>query len=1034
MSKILNFFNSNKYFLNKSENSDLSHGFFSASGYLQPWKKTAWVFNVAKWKRPLLKKYFPNHRMHFMALKESLYKQHSVISLSINPVFIVWGMNQPDDLAEYAAEYNIPIVRVEDGFIRSIGLGADHNLPYSLCIDESGIYFDSSCESDLEKILLNYDFKKDEKLMKQAIFCLDEIRRHGLSKYNQILPEKAALIYGPKVKRRILVIGQVEDDQSLLFGCSQIRTNVELIRLAARENPGAQIIYKTHPDIIAGKRNEISNPSDVENLAEILTSSLSLKDALHEVDRVYTLTSLAGFEALIHGVAVTTVGAPFYSGWGLTDDRQFVDRRNRKLSLEELFAAAYILYPKYYDPVDNVSTTLIKVIEVFKQQFEEIKFITPVVALERFKAFNLATQTAVNSRFIYNSTTQSVVIVSDTPESLELAKGLAAKGKNVTILCTRDSIANDDVMLLSTEESKRITVSSIHKRYSVALSETEAHSVELVKNFSSSLFYVLNSIAAKHIPTPALEALAMGLEDFAYFEALRFLAAKSCLQEFETIVLLIENYESNIDVVQSFAYHAENSGSLGRVYLKTLSEDTKSVIKELFSSQRKVLKNHLDEAQLKTDFSSFWYDLQNENFDEYNELKNHIVVCGNVAKGNYAYMPASIKLIEVLTKKSNKPLVFYSSGLLNADGQEEVKTVTLNEKFSQRCTVYAGCAAKFQIKYPESILVYKPILTEAFNAFFMETVGKRLPYKLINIFIPRLEKYVQGLFLNIIFIAESIRLIERCSLFATAMDRSMISRVLTAIAHSKSVPTIGIQPQIISASPRYIKPAVQHMGVIDTAQSHVYEMLGAKKNTLVPIGSINIISRLEQIIQAEKEIGMPANSRRILFAMQHSTKKEMLEISIALRDISLKLGMELIVKPHPHQELPVLHEVRRIFSDIENVEVLTRGSDTYAAAARCGIVVGLFSSVLLETALSGKSVVIAAFGGIDESIDFSLRGIALKAFSAEELEAQLMDILNNGPLSKNLNLSRNEYIKQNPQFAKPYTHKHIDHFIESALV
>ncbi|MFP3355645.1 hypothetical protein R0K04_30340, partial [Pseudoalteromonas sp. SIMBA_153] len=48
-------------------------------------------------------------------------------------------------------------------------------------------------------------------------------------------------------------------------------------------------------------------------------------------------------------ISVTTFGCPFYSGWGVTDDRQPNLRRKVKRTVEEILAAAYILYPKYFD-------------------------------------------------------------------------------------------------------------------------------------------------------------------------------------------------------------------------------------------------------------------------------------------------------------------------------------------------------------------------------------------------------------------------------------------------------------------------------------------------------------------------------------------------------------------------------------------------------------------------------------------------------------------------------------------------------------
>ena len=47
----------------------------------------------------------------------------------------------------------VRLIRMEDGFIRSVGLGSDFNWPYSLVLDEKGIYYDPSRPSGLEDIL-----------------------------------------------------------------------------------------------------------------------------------------------------------------------------------------------------------------------------------------------------------------------------------------------------------------------------------------------------------------------------------------------------------------------------------------------------------------------------------------------------------------------------------------------------------------------------------------------------------------------------------------------------------------------------------------------------------------------------------------------------------------------------------------------------------------------------------------------------------------------------------------------------------------
>ena len=66
------------------------------------------------------------------------------------------------------------------------------------------------------------------------------------------------------------------------------------------------------------------------------------------------MTSLLGFEALLRGIKVTTIGAPFYAGWGLTTDRVGTpDRRKARPDLAGLVHATLIDYPRYFDPITS---------------------------------------------------------------------------------------------------------------------------------------------------------------------------------------------------------------------------------------------------------------------------------------------------------------------------------------------------------------------------------------------------------------------------------------------------------------------------------------------------------------------------------------------------------------------------------------------------------------------------------------------------------------------------------------------------------
>lgn len=263
----------------------------------------------------------------------------------------VWGYKAPPFVEQFCRRWSIPLIRIEDGFIRSVKLGATLTPPLSLCFDTSGMYFDATGPSDLEDLLQTYDFAADPQLMVRAREGIRTLISSRLSKYNTSDAAEISAIYGQKTGKRVLVVGQVEGDASIERGCARKIDNNDLVRIAAEENPNAQIIYKPHPEILHGTRPNQSNPDDVRHLCMVLDQDIALADAFETVDHVYTITSLSGFEALIRGIRVTCVGMPFYAGWGATDDRQPCARRTARRTVEEIFAAAYILYPRYFDPV-----------------------------------------------------------------------------------------------------------------------------------------------------------------------------------------------------------------------------------------------------------------------------------------------------------------------------------------------------------------------------------------------------------------------------------------------------------------------------------------------------------------------------------------------------------------------------------------------------------------------------------------------------------------------------------------------------------
>jgi capsular polysaccharide export protein len=300
---------------------------------------------------------------------------------------VVWASREPDDLAERCAAQGARLVRMEDGFIRSVGLGANLSPPGSLVMDSRGIYYDPSRPSDLEHLLQTADFPPD--LLAQAAELRALVIGSGLSKYNVGGGDVADLFAGSGDRRRILVPGQVVNDASVLRGGGRVRDNLALLKAARAARPDAFIVYKTHPDVEAGLRPGAIDPDEVRKYADAVAYKASIVSLLAEVQEVHTLTSLSGFEALLRNLEVVTYGLPFYAGWGLTEDCESCDRRTRGLQLDQLVAGTLILYPRY---VQRPSLAPCDAADVARQLSFSLLAADPVSLLQRRRTRVLLSQ------------------------------------------------------------------------------------------------------------------------------------------------------------------------------------------------------------------------------------------------------------------------------------------------------------------------------------------------------------------------------------------------------------------------------------------------------------------------------------------------------------------------------------------------------------------------------------------------------------------------------------------------------------------
>lgn len=294
------------------------------------------------------------YRTAFLPLKIGAVGAAKVLTQStkISKVLIIWGYGEPSGLIVRLARFlGYSVQRAGDGFIHSLRPRTANSIPYSVIVDKAGVFSDQREPSDLESILAT-----DRRLDDEAFLSIAESRRKTMIslKHQAPIGAKAGNVFRKEV---VLVIGQDPSDPSFISGNPARWTADKLVSLAKSENPGCEVIYLQHSD---GYQINRSNWFKRRISSKVKPSKISLLEALEGAKRAYTVSSSGGLEALARGVEVTTVGIPFYAGWGATDDRckgpvatAVFARRERKLTTLQIFAGAYLLYPKYLASRDN---------------------------------------------------------------------------------------------------------------------------------------------------------------------------------------------------------------------------------------------------------------------------------------------------------------------------------------------------------------------------------------------------------------------------------------------------------------------------------------------------------------------------------------------------------------------------------------------------------------------------------------------------------------------------------------------------------
>lgn len=149
----------------------------------------------------------------------------------------------------------------------------------------------------------------------------------------------------------VLIIDQSQSDPYFSRNAVTFADFETMVCDALKDWPNRTIyIYREAGDDGHLSQSRLLNAGIASEHIRFLEHTSAPHELFANTEAVYTVSSKLGFEALLSGKSVTCYGQPFYSGWGLTADKQPMARRTRQRSVLDIFHYACVDAARYADP------------------------------------------------------------------------------------------------------------------------------------------------------------------------------------------------------------------------------------------------------------------------------------------------------------------------------------------------------------------------------------------------------------------------------------------------------------------------------------------------------------------------------------------------------------------------------------------------------------------------------------------------------------------------------------------------------------
>jgi len=259
-------------------------------------------------------------------------------------------------------------------------------------------------------------------------------------------------------------------------------------------------------------------------------------------------------------------------------------------------------------------------------------------------------------------------------------------------------------------------------------------------------------------------------------------------------------------------------------------------------------------------------------------------------------------------------------------------------------------------------------------------------------------------------------------------DRHGLARTTLELAKNYVIPSLTIQPALMSDSARYGPMYADRVAAIDHYSRQIYVKRGKVESERVVLTGLPRWDIMSQVMRQAKlknpsskvrtKLRIDDDTKFVTFAAQNLPIAHTWHmLTPVLSTVETMPDAFLVIKLHPADKHAADdYRARLSTCGLENHKaIVVDDIDTPTLLAASDLLITGFSNVALEAALLEKPVLIVNLTNQPDPLPFVENGIALGAYSEAEVEQKLIALLTDASTREDLKVRRKEYFAQNPQ-------------------